>query len=73
MSVLVKMLEGSLEIPKPLNPFQHLMDGTFDALPFRPSQINTDTTTDSGFEGATPIMTKYYDIELATASNLGCL
>ncbi|KAJ1418296.1 rust resistance kinase Lr10-like [Sesbania bispinosa] len=68
MSVVLKMLEGSVEIPKPLNHFQHLMHGTFAALPFQPSQINTDATTGSGsnLEGATLIM-RNYEIELATA------
>lgn len=28
MSDVVKMLEGSAEIPKPLNPFQQMIDGT---------------------------------------------
>ncbi|KOM39823.1 hypothetical protein LR48_Vigan04g002100 [Vigna angularis] len=31
MSDVVKMLEGSVEIPKPLNPFQQFMDGNFPA------------------------------------------
>ncbi|XP_027904699.1 rust resistance kinase Lr10-like [Vigna unguiculata] len=31
MSDVVKMLEGSVEVPKPLNPFQHFMDGNFSA------------------------------------------
>ncbi|WVZ18185.1 hypothetical protein V8G54_005507 [Vigna mungo] len=31
MSDVVKMLEGSVEVPKPLNPFQQFMDGNFPA------------------------------------------
>ncbi|KAI3786946.1 hypothetical protein L1987_41044 [Smallanthus sonchifolius] len=35
MSIVVKMLEGALEIPEPLNPFSHLfpgVDGVGDSL-----------------------------------------
>jgi hypothetical protein len=43
MSVVVKMLEGLVEISKPLNPFQHMIGGTFPT-----SQINTNTSSLSG-------------------------
>nr|WIL59819.1 nodulation protein [Melilotus officinalis] len=74
MSVVVQMLEGLIEIPKPLNPFQYMIDGTFSSLPVPISQINTDTTigsgssvmvTESSVEGVTPVMTKY-QVELAS-------
>jgi len=72
MSLVVQMLEGLVEIPKPLNPFLHMIGGIF------PTHINTDTNngsvtvsnsstmiTESSVEDATPIMTKY-EIELAS-------
>ena len=68
MSLVVQMLEGLVEIPKPLNPFQYMIDGTFSSLPMPISQINTDTSigsgssvmvTESSVEGVTPVMTKY--------------
>jgi hypothetical protein len=37
------MLEGLVEISKPLNPFQHMIGGTFPT-----SQINTNTSSLSG-------------------------
>ena len=71
MSVVVKMLEGSIEIPKPLNPFQHMIDGT---VPLPASQTNTDTSagsvssvmvTESSLQSAPPIVTK---LEIESAS-----
>ncbi|MCI21753.1 G-type lectin S-receptor-like serine/threonine protein kinase SD2-5-like [Trifolium medium] len=73
MSVVVKMLEGSLEIPKTFNPFQHLTDGTSFAT--HPVEVLDAYTTsvssfassvmvsDSNIVCATPIM-KNYEIEL---------
>ncbi|KAK7329272.1 hypothetical protein VNO77_23427 [Canavalia gladiata] len=68
MSDIVKMLEGSIDIPKPMNPFQHLIDGTFSVNPVQSSQNNVDTTSGSDFSvmvvtepthaHATPIMMK---------------
>ncbi|CAK8531830.1 unnamed protein product [Lathyrus sativus] len=76
MSVVVKMLEGSLEIPKTLNPFQHLFDGTnFVTQSGQVSNTYTTTVTsstssvmvsDSSIVCATPIMRKY-EIELASS------
>lgn len=76
MSVVVKMLEGSLEIPKTLNPFQHLFDGTnFATQSVQVSNTYTTTATsstssvmvsDSSIVCATPIMRKY-EIELASS------
>ncbi|KAJ7955797.1 Kinase [Quillaja saponaria] len=72
MSVVVKMLEGSAEIPKPLNPSLHMMDRMHPAQPVHASQTfgtrNTDSSlmmTGSSFVHATPIMRKY-DIEIAS-------
>ncbi|XP_015959899.1 rust resistance kinase Lr10-like [Arachis duranensis] len=46
MSAVVKMLEGSEEIPQPSNPFQYLMDNGFTAaLPHRYSSYNCNSTT----------------------------
>lgn len=68
MSLVVQMLEGLVEIPKPLNPFQYMIDGTSSYLPMPIPQINTDTSigsgssvmvTESSVEGVTPVMTKY--------------
>ena len=70
MSVVVKMLEGAVEIPTPLNPFQHL----FVVNPWDNANSNTtqtDSTFDSkyssqmSFVGATPAMRKY-EIEIAS-------
>ncbi|KAH1209259.1 LEAF RUST 10 DISEASE-RESISTANCE LOCUS RECEPTOR-LIKE PROTEIN KINASE-like 2.2 [Glycine max] len=74
MSVVVKMLEGSLEVPEPGNPFQHLMGAVTFAHPVQDSQTYNTTTTSSGsfvmvtnssIICATPIMRKY-EIELAS-------
>ncbi|KAL5098120.1 hypothetical protein RYX36_002447 [Vicia faba] len=75
MSVVVKMLEGSLEIPKTLNPFQHLIDGgNFATQSVQVSNTYTTTVTsssvkvsDSSIVCATPIMKKY-EIELASST-----
>ncbi|RYR13947.1 hypothetical protein Ahy_B04g070677 isoform A [Arachis hypogaea] len=52
MSAVVKMLEGSEEIPQPLNPFQYLMDNGFttahDHSPQDSSNMYTTSTTSSG-------------------------
>ncbi|KAG4949292.1 hypothetical protein JHK82_042499 [Glycine max] len=48
MSVVVKMLEGSLEVPEPGNPFQHLMGAVTFAHPVQDSQTYNTTTTSSG-------------------------
>ncbi|MED6200146.1 hypothetical protein PIB30_082337 [Stylosanthes scabra] len=47
MSAVVKMLEGSEEIPQPLNPFQYLMDNGFTASAQDSSNTNTSTTSSS--------------------------
>jgi serine/threonine protein kinase len=44
MSVVVKMLEGLVEISKPLNPFQHMIDGAFPSFLVPTSHINIDTS-----------------------------
>ncbi|MED6175093.1 hypothetical protein PIB30_075189 [Stylosanthes scabra] len=49
MSAVVKMLEGSEEIPEPLNPFQYLMDNGFGALPHQDSWNNGTTATKSSY------------------------
>ncbi|KAJ1393064.1 putative G-type lectin S-receptor-like serine/threonine-protein [Sesbania bispinosa] len=76
MSVVVKMLEGSVEIPKPLNPFQYLMDGTLAAAgSVQVSQTYTTSissgssvmVSESSIVCATPIMRKY-EIELASSN-----
>ncbi|RDX66237.1 G-type lectin S-receptor-like serine/threonine-protein kinase, partial [Mucuna pruriens] len=46
MSVVVKMLEGSVEIPKPLNPFPHMIAET---NPLPAPETNIDTSTGSDF------------------------
>ncbi|RZB64860.1 hypothetical protein D0Y65_041081 [Glycine soja] len=63
MSDVVKMLEGSVENPKPLNPFQPFMDGNFTShLVQMPLTYITDTSgssvvvTDSSIVHATPTM-----------------
>jgi len=72
MSDVVKMLEGSLEIPKTFNPFQHLIDGT-KFTTHSEQESNTYTTSvssmisDSSIVCATPIMRKY-EIELASST-----
>ncbi|GAU39064.1 hypothetical protein TSUD_321340 [Trifolium subterraneum] len=73
MSVVVKMLEGSLQIPKIFNPFRNLIDGTNFAIhPVEVSDVYTTSVSsfdssvmvsDSNIGCATPIMKKY-EIEL---------
>ncbi|KAH1041639.1 hypothetical protein GLYMA_09G056000v4, partial [Glycine max] len=46
MSDVVKMLEGSVEICKPLNSFQHMMNGTFPGLSVQASQTDANTSID---------------------------
>ncbi|KAK7303895.1 hypothetical protein RJT34_14813 [Clitoria ternatea] len=74
MSDVVKMLEGSLEIPKPLNPFQQMMEGTFPGHPVQASRTNANTSinssssnivSDSSIVYVTPMMRKD-DIELGS-------
>ncbi|KAK7354725.1 hypothetical protein VNO80_20193 [Phaseolus coccineus] len=48
MSVVVKILEGSVEIPKPLNPFPHLV---YEILPLPASPGNNYTSTVPGSSG----------------------
>ncbi|XP_020203443.1 putative serine/threonine-protein kinase [Cajanus cajan] len=75
MSVVVKMLEGSVEIPEPLNPFQHLMGGVVVAHPVRVSQTYTTSilsgtsamVTNSNIVCASPDTMKY-EIELASSN-----
>ena len=48
MSDVVKMLEGSVEISKPMNPFQHMMDGTIPGHSAQASQTDANTSVNSG-------------------------
>ncbi|XP_024964981.1 PR5-like receptor kinase [Cynara cardunculus var. scolymus] len=74
MSIVVKMLEGALEVPEPLNPFSHLISGvieTGDSLArmawnvggsdWSTSEVVTKSTVVEG----TPLMKKY---EITVAS-----
>lgn len=73
MSVVVKMLEGAVEIPKPLNPFEYMISEIpCPALPPHASHtssfLDSDSSqmiTGSNFVHATPIMKKY-EIEIAS-------
>ncbi|XWS52224.1 hypothetical protein CRYUN_Cryun11dG0048500 [Craigia yunnanensis] len=75
MSMVVKMLEGAVEIPAPSNPFAHLLVETH--IPSISSlTTSTDTphdsksssvVTESELVGATPTM-KTYEIEVACSS-----
>lgn len=76
MSVVVKMLEGAVEIPTPLNPFQHMLDVTpncppnASSNPFQTgstfdSEYSSQMVTGSGFVCATPVMRKY-EIEITS-------
>ncbi|KAL2340274.1 hypothetical protein Fmac_008214 [Flemingia macrophylla] len=49
MSDVVKMLEGSVEISKPLNPFQHIMDAIFPCHSIEASQTDASTSINSSF------------------------
>ncbi|XP_020203446.1 G-type lectin S-receptor-like serine/threonine-protein kinase At1g34300 [Cajanus cajan] len=62
MSAVVKMLEGSVEIPKPLNPFQHMIFPDHHPLPA--SQTNIDTSMGSG---SSVIVTDHEDSSFALA------
>ncbi|XP_028773685.1 G-type lectin S-receptor-like serine/threonine-protein kinase At1g34300 [Neltuma alba] len=66
MSVVVKMLEGSEEIPEPVNPFQHFMDGSYSVESVQTTQTDTSFASGSSITAskpstvnATPIMSKY--------------
>ncbi|XP_041019117.1 rust resistance kinase Lr10-like [Juglans microcarpa x Juglans regia] len=74
MSDVVKMLEGAVEIPTPLNPFQHML--VVAPCPIAPShplqtgssldsELSTQTITRSTSICATPLMRKY-EIEIAS-------
>ncbi|KAH7544674.1 hypothetical protein FEM48_Zijuj01G0010800 [Ziziphus jujuba var. spinosa] len=74
MSVVVKMLEGGVEIPTPLNPFEHLTsENPCPALPphgaqtssFLDSDSSQMTTVSNLACETTPIMKKY-EIEIAS-------
>jgi len=75
IGLVVKMLEGSVEIPEPMNPFQHMMGEIVIAHRVQESQTYTATTlfgssimvTASNIERSTPIMSKY-EIELAPST-----
>ncbi|KAF5200315.1 hypothetical protein FRX31_010097 [Thalictrum thalictroides] len=74
MSLVLKMLEGGVDIPTPPNPFQHLVIGT------PPNMIDFTSWTESGttasassqmlvgspFVNSTPVMRKY-QIEIASS------
>ncbi|KAJ4828165.1 hypothetical protein Tsubulata_005043 [Turnera subulata] len=70
MSTVVKMLEGSMEIPSPLNPFPNLFEQTTGPEPpshflSNSSIFESTTVTGSKVEHSTPVMTKY-EIHMAT-------
>lgn len=70
MSVVVKMLEGAVEIPTPLNPFHHLLVANpWDNANSHPTQtdstFNSEYSSQMSFVGATPVMRKY-EIEIAS-------
>ncbi|GJV87497.1 serine-threonine/tyrosine-protein kinase catalytic domain-containing protein [Tanacetum coccineum] len=73
MSIVVKMLEGALEVPDPLNPFSHLFSGvsesgdTFTRIAWNAVSdcSSSDVVTSSTVEMGTPIMKKY---EITVAS-----
>ncbi|GMN52034.1 hypothetical protein TIFTF001_021183 [Ficus carica] len=67
MGVVVKMLEGALEIPTPSNPFQYLMSGIpCPVIPGQSTQTSSFSGSDSIVRG-TPIMTRY-EIEIASST-----
>ncbi|XP_047152000.1 G-type lectin S-receptor-like serine/threonine-protein kinase At1g34300 [Vigna umbellata] len=70
MSDVVKMLEGSVEISKPCNPFQHMIEGTFrgnSSVHASGTDVNTSITTSSSFMVTEPgIVYDIPDIELAS-------
>ena len=68
MSVVVKMLEGAVEIPRPLNPFHHLLVANpWDNANSHPTQtdstFNSEYSSQMTYVGATPVMRKY-EIEI---------
>ena len=70
MSVVVKMLEGAVEIPTPFNPFQYkLVVTSCTNAPFRPTQTgsnyNSEYSSQMSSVCATPVMRKY-EIEMAS-------
>jgi serine/threonine protein kinase len=71
MSVVVKMLEGEIEIPRPsINPFQHLMPDTPIMAAYSTGDFDTDSSqTITGYSvvHATPIMKKF-EIEIASTA-----
>ncbi|GMN52035.1 hypothetical protein TIFTF001_021182 [Ficus carica] len=74
MGVVVKMLEGALEIPTPSNPFQYMMSGIpCPVIPSHTTQTSSFPSSDSSlmpyssFVRGTPIMTRY-EIELASSA-----
>ena len=70
MSVVVKMLEGAIEIPTPSNPFPHMLIAIPCAnAPSHPTQIDStfysEYSSQVSFECDTPVMRKY-EIEIAS-------
>ena len=74
MSIVVKMLEGALEVPEPLNPFTHMFSAVSEpdenlariawnggGSEWSSSEVHTTSTVVNG----TPLMTKY-EITVAT-------
>ncbi|KAJ9548594.1 hypothetical protein OSB04_021137 [Centaurea solstitialis] len=66
MSIVVKMLEGALEVPEPLNPFSYLFPGVselgdslsriaWNASDWSSSEVVTGSTVVKG----TPLMRRY--------------
>ncbi|KAJ0090880.1 hypothetical protein Patl1_14243 [Pistacia atlantica] len=75
MSVVVKMLEGEIDIPTPSYPFRHILGGSPGSeQPAGPSwngstfDFSSSMATESSLMiGATPIMKKY-EIEMAASA-----
>ena len=75
MSDVVKMLEGSVEISKPYNPFQHIIGGTFQGHSVHGSttDVNTSINSSSSFKVTEPGIVynithqRNDDIELASS------
>ncbi|PWA55380.1 serine-threonine/tyrosine-protein kinase catalytic domain-containing protein [Artemisia annua] len=74
MSIVVKMLEGALEVPDPLNPFSHLVSGvgeygdTVTRIAWNAVSSgwsSSDVVSNSTVATGTPIMRKY---EITVAS-----
>ncbi|KAL0013269.1 hypothetical protein SO802_000338 [Lithocarpus litseifolius] len=69
MSAVVKMLEGAVEVPTPLNPFQHLLvvnprDNANSNPTLTDSTFDSEYSSQMSFVGATPV-TRKYEIEIA--------